>query len=179
MVARAIVWIIVVVSIMYFASMTSAYLVRQAEGNWLYFDVPRIFFVSTGVIIFSSILLLFKLFVKGDALKHRRLIDMVVGICGVLFIYLQFQGWAELVDAGVFFAGRESNPSGSFFYVLTASHMVHVAVGVILLLSTSAVGFLKGVESFGYKAISSVSAIFWHFVDILWVYLLFFILFIR
>ena len=177
--AKPLMWVGIVGMVMLFAGMTSAYIVRQAEGNWLYFDLPVTFYVSTAVIIASSLtMLLAQYAIKKDNITLTTVMLLATLVLGSLFAMLQFQAWGELVDTGVFFAGRESNASGSFLYALTGLHLAHLAGGLFALIFTSIKSILKKYSAEDHVGIG-VAATYWHFLDILWVYLLLFLVFIR
>ena len=176
--AKPLMWVGIVGMVMLFAGMTSAYIVRQAEGNWLYFDLPVTFYVSTAVIMISSMtMLLAQYAIKKDNTTLTTVMLLATLVLGFVFAMLQFQAWGELVDTGVFFAGRESNASGSFLYVLTGLHLAHLAGGLFALIFTSVKSILKKYSAEDHVGIG-VAATYWHFLDILWVYLLLFLVLI-
>lgn len=169
-------WLFLVSIIMIFASLTSAYLVRQAEGNWLLFEMPSVFMVSTGVILGSSATMHWA-FVSA---KNNQLVNLKIGIVltfvlGLVFLVTQFMGWQKLVEIQVYFAGSSSNPSGSFLYVLSGLHGVHILAGLIYLLIVLVASFSLKIHSKSMTQIE-MCATFWHFLDALWVYLYFFLL---
>ncbi len=177
--AKPMMWIGIVGIVMLFAGLTSAYIVRQAEGNWLYFDLPQMFYASTVVILISSatMLLAQRAIKKGNqSLAQKGLLATL--IAGLLFCVTQFWAWGDLVDAGVFFAGRESNASGSFLYALSGVHLAHLFGGILALLVTTIKAYRGRYSAENHTGIE-VAAIYWHFLDVLWVYLLLFLLFIR
>ena len=177
--AKPMLWVGIVGIVMLFAGMTSAYIVRQAEGNWLYFDLPDTFYVSTAVIIASSLTMAVAQFaIRKNNLSLTSSMLLATLFLGLAFTWLQFKAWGELVDMGVFFAGRESNPAGSFLYALSGLHLVHLAGGIIALIFTSVKAFLKKYSAEDHTGIG-VAATYWHFLDILWIYLLLFLVFIR
>ena len=177
--AKPLLWVGIVGMVMLFAGMTSAYIVRQAEGNWLYFDLPDTFYVSTVVIVISSLTMMGAQYaIKRDNTKLTTLMLISTLVLGFIFTMLQFKAWGELVDMGVFFAGRESNASGSFLYALSGLHLAHLAGGLFALIFTSVKSILKKYSAEDHVGIG-VAATYWHFLDILWIYLLLFLVFIR
>ncbi len=177
--AKPLMWVGIVGMVMLFAGMTSAYIVRQAEGNWLYFDLPDTFYVSTVVIVISSLTMMGAQYaIKKDNTNLTTLMLIGTLILGFVFTMLQFKAWGELVDMGVFFAGRESNASGSFLYALSGLHLAHLAGGLFALIFTSVKSILKKYSAEDHVGIG-VAATYWHFLDILWIYLLLFLVFIR
>jgi cytochrome c oxidase subunit 3 len=177
--AKPMLWVGIVSIVMLFAGMTSAYVVRQAEGNWLYFELPQTFYISTVVIVLSSVTMwMAQRAIKQDNLKQTTNMLLATLVLGVVFSILQFKAWGELVDMGVFFAGRESNASGSFLYAISGLHLAHLAGGIIALIFTSVKAYLKKYSA-DYHVGIGVAATYWHFLDILWIYLLLFLVFIR
>ena len=172
-------WIGILSMIMLFAGLTSAYIVRQAEGQWLYFELPTTFYISTAMIVLSSVTLLpLVRFAKRDNHNGIMLSLGLTMILGLLFTYFQFQAWGEMVDLGIFFAGSQSNAAGSYLYVITGVHLAHLAGGLITLLFTLIKASLKRYDSANYTGLE-LTATYWHFLDILWIYLLLFLMYIR
>lgn len=159
---------------MMFGAFTSAYVVRQSAGNWLEFALPNIFIVSTIVLLLSSISLQFSYnyFVKGKQKIYQSLMILTF-ILGVLFVFLQYQGWMSLFSIGIDLKG---NPSGAFLYVLTGIHAIHVLGGIAAL----TVGLINAVllkfrVTEKRKLNFELTLHYWHYVDVLWVYLLVFL----
>ena len=170
---KFILWLFILSIIMMFASQTSAYLVRRAEGNWLEYDMPQIFWYSTAVLIASSISMHWAyLAAKKDNFKSLRIAISITFVLGLIFLWMQFLGWKALVDMKVFFVG---NPSGSFFYVFTGLHGFHLITGLIVLVFALLAAFQLRVHSKNLRRIQ-ICTTYWHFLDILWVYLFFFLL---
>jgi cytochrome c oxidase subunit 3 len=120
--------------VMLFAGLTSGAYVRMAKGDWLVFDIPLAFYLSTAIIIISSVTINWaSVSAKKDNLKNVKTGLLLTLLLGLGFIWSQFSGWNSLVDQKVFFAGKLSNASGSFFYVLTGLHLVHLFAGIIAL----------------------------------------------
>jgi cytochrome c oxidase subunit III len=166
-------WVFMGSVVMLFAALTSAYIVRQAEGNWYIFDIPPVFYTSSVVILISSITMhMAYLAVKRDNFGLVKTLITITAVLGLVFLALQFYGWVYLVDIQVHFVG---NPSGSFLYVLTGMHGLHLISGVIFL-------FILLVKVFQYKVHSKnmatfqMCATYWHFLDGLWIYLFIFLL---
>ena len=166
-------WLLIVSITMMFGAFTSAYIVRQAEGNWLLVELPQVFWWSTGVILLSSLgMHAAYLMAKRDNLTGMRLALIGTAILGTIFLIMQYQGWRALEAQQVFFVG---NPAGSFIYVLSGVHGFHIVSGVIFL-------FVTLVEAFRYRVHSKqmntldMCVTYWHFLDVLWVYLFVFLL---
>jgi cytochrome c oxidase subunit 3 len=177
--AKPLLWIGIVSIVMLFAGLTSAYVVRADNGNWLIFNLPDAFYLSTAVIITSSITLFIglKLLKKGNV-KGLNLMVFITFILGLVFTYTQFAGWSELTAKGIVFAGKYSNAAGSFLYALTALHLAHLFGGLIALFVVLIKG-LRGKYSAENTLGVELSSIYWHFLDILWVYLFLFLYYIR
>lgn len=172
-------WIGIASIVMLFAAITSAIILRKAEGNWLQFYIPSIFYFSTAVIIISSISMILALnAAKKDNQQGIIIWLWITLFLGLVFSYMQYKGWGELTRGGIFFAGSESNPAGSFFYVLTGLHVLHLLGGIINLLIVIFKAQKGKYNSTEYLGIQLVGT-YWHFLDILWVYLLLFLIFIH
>ena len=162
--------------VMMFAGLTSAYIVKRNQANWITFDLPPAFWYSTGVIIASSIALFF----AGRSFRHREMVKYrwlitVTTLLGVLFIALQLYGFKQLWAKGI---TLQASVSYSFLYVIAGLHVVHVIGGIIALLLLFAKAFSKRIRNYNSIPLELVST-YWHFVAILWVYLLIFLLMIR
>lgn len=167
-------WIAMASITMMFGAFTSAYVVRQAAGNWLEFQLPNVFFISTAVLLLSSIALHSSLRAFKNENKAVYQWALVASfVLGCLFIVLQYQGWIRLFEIGVDLKG---NPAGSFLYMITGVHVLHVVGGLVALI----IGLIKAF-TFPFKATAKrilnfeLTLHYWHFVDLLWVYLLIFL----
>lgn len=177
---KQLLWVGIGSIVMFFAGLTSAYIVRKGEGNWVEFIFPDWFLYSTITIVLSSILLI----IASRGVKQKKTAELVVSspfkwmaavlIAGVIFSFFQFKGWQELIDQGVFLTGEGSNVSGSFLYVITVAHLVHLFGGLIALFIT-AINVQRGKynakDSLGFD----LTSIYWHFLGLLWIYLFFFL----
>jgi cytochrome c oxidase subunit 3 len=177
--AKSLMWVGILSIIMLFAGLTSAYIVRQAEGQWLYFDIPSTFYISTAILVLCSLTLVLMLrqAKSGNQKMVGNLLLLTLGL-GLAFSFTQFQAWGELVDAGIFFTGGESNASGSFLYVITGAHLAHLGGGLIALIFTwikNALDRYSPENTLGLE----LTAMYWHFLDLLWIYLLLFLVYIR
>ncbi len=168
-------WIAMASIIMMFGSLTSAYIVRHAAGNWLEFKIPDIFFFSTAVILLSSLVLhlSYWAFRNGKGRVYRLALPLGL-VLGVVFIVLQYQGWMALFNIGV---PLDGNPSGSFFYVISGIHAAHVIGGIFAISVATMNAF-----SLPYRPTEKRRRRFqlvlhyWHFVDFLWLYLFLFLM---
>lgn len=166
-------WLFLVSVLMIFASLTSAFIVRQAEGNWLDFELPVYFSVSTIIIIISSFTIQYAYWsAKRDNFENVRWTLLATIILGIVFLLLQYMGWTELVDMGVYFVG---NPSGSFVYVISGLHGAHI-ISAILYVGIVFYNALKlNIHSKNLTQIE-MCITFWHFLGGLWLYLFIFLL---
>jgi cytochrome c oxidase subunit 3 len=168
-------WLFLVSVVMVFASLTSAYLVRRAEGNWVEFELPPIFWISTIVLLVSSVTMHMAVrSARRDQLTNVKIWLSVTFLLGVAFLIFQFYGWIYLVNINVFFVGN--NVAGSFLYVLTGLHGLHIISAVVYLAWVLWATFRLKVHSQSLLNIE-LCATFWHFLDGLWLYLFLFLLF--
>jgi len=168
-------WFGIVSLLMAFAGWTSAYIVSSKRDDWLQdITIPSSFFISTAIIVLSSITyLLAKKAIQKDAKKACTSWLLITAGLGITFIGLQFNGFSQLVAQGFYFTGPTSSIKMSYIFLIAAVHIVHVVAGII---SLSVVLFnqLKGkYDSTEYLGLS-LGATFWHFLDLLWVYLILF-----
>ena len=172
--AKPMLWISMISMTMMFAGLTSAYYISMSREDWVRFDLPSAFFTSTALIVISSLLMHSTVYlVKRDKLKEATLTLGSTLLLGVGFVYMQFQGFDQLIDMGFYFTGSESAVSSSFLYVITVAHMLHIFAGIIALVVMLTRQLLGKYNSGDYLGLE-LGGIFWHFVDILWIYLFFF-----
>jgi cytochrome c oxidase subunit III len=177
--AKALLWIAIISMIMFWGGLTSAYIVRQGAGNWLNFEMPSLFFISTAIIVLSSIAFLYaQSSVKKDNNKGVIIGTLMTLVLAIIFTTIQFGGWKELFDNKVVFGGKYSNPAGSFFILFLWAHWAHMAGGIISLLFVLINSLRKKYSSENALGIE-LCALYWHFLSILWVYLFLFLYFIR
>lgn len=170
------VWLFLVTIFMIFAALSSAYIVRRAEGNWSYFELPSLFWINTLVILLSSATLHWAyLSAKRDNLESVKIATLLTTILGMAFMVGQYMAWTQLVSNSVHLVG---NPSGSFVYIISGLHAAHVIGGVIFLLILLASTQRGKVHSKSMNQIE-MSATYWHFLGGLWLYLFLFMLLCR
>ncbi|MGH9745997.1 MAG: cytochrome c oxidase subunit 3 [Candidatus Acidiferrales bacterium] len=168
------IWVAVSAIAMSFAALTSALVVREASGSdWHRFVLPRILYLDTMILIASSytVELSRKQF---DAQSENSAATRATGLhwlyvtqtLGLLFVAGQFLAWRSLAARGLYLA---TSPTSSFFYVLTAMHGLHLLGGVLGLFYVG-----SRLRSRARNALTSLgtAAVYWHFVDLLWIYLL-------
>lgn len=199
---KTLLWFGIISIIMLFAGLTSAYIVRQSEGKWAQFELPNMFIVSTVIILLSSIPMQWSV----NSIKKGRDENLVKGLIitflfGAGFVVTQYLAWGELFSQGIAFssqlsdikvdytyipAGQETaeqaggigNVSASFLYAITALHILHLAGGILALFVVLSRSIRKKYTSAEYSGVS-MCATYWHFLGILWVYLFFFLFFVR
>ena len=172
-------WVSMISMVMFFAGLTSAYVISMKRDDWVSFDLPQAFYTSTILIVASSItLFLSQRFLKQDKRQLSVILLVTTLFLGLGFIWQQYVGFNQLKSLGLYFTGPDSTVSTSFIIGITFLHVLHLLAGVIVL-------FIVIYNHFKYKYKSDdmlgfeLGAIFWHFVDILWIYLFFFFSFIK
>ncbi len=160
---------------MMFIALTSAYIVKQAAGNWLEYVMPNAFYISTVIIILSSITLhtSFRSFINGKEGLYKSMLIATL-LLGCLFVIFQYRGWHALFDSGMDLKG---NVSGSFLYLITGLHAAHI-LGGIAALTVAIIHAFTLPFKFSEKRKTRFTLVlqYWHFVDILWIYLFAFLL---
>lgn len=169
-------WVGIGSLMMMFAGLTSAYIVKRNQANWQSFDLPQLFWYSTIAIFLSSVTIYLaeKAFKQRDMKKYRQLLTATV-MLGVLFMVLQALGFQQLWAKGI---TLQANVSYSFLYVIVGLHAAHVFGGVIALVVLFAKAFSVKTRNYNSVPVELVST-YWHFVDVLWIYLLIFLIMIR
>ncbi|MCP4974537.1 MAG: heme-copper oxidase subunit III [Maribacter sp.] len=168
-------WFSIVSLLMAFAGWTSAYIVSSKREDWLRnIELPSSFYISTAIIILSSItyILAKKAIQKNEKKACTNWLLITMGL-GITFIGLQFNGFSQLVAQGYYFTGPTSSIKMSYIFLIAAVHIVHVVAGIISLLVVL-VNQIKGKYSAKEYLGLSLGATFWHFLDLLWVYLILF-----
>jgi len=169
-------WLFVISSFMMFAALTSGFIV-YTEGNaerGIKVLLPKAFIYSTIIIIISSITMHLA-YLSGKKLdfSKQKLYTVLTVLLGVAFFYSQYSAWAVLTASGAYFVNY--NASQSFIYVFTGAHLLHIFAGIIMLIY-SLVGKMRDIPQVRNIFRLEVTSIFWHFIDILWIYLYVFLL---
>jgi len=161
--------------VMMFAGLTSAYIVKKSQANWLEFDLPNLFWFSTLVILVSSftIQMAVKKAKAGEMAQYRGFLS-VTAILGLTFIILQIRGFQALELNNVALTGARSNSAGSFLLVIAGLHLLHLVGGVIAIAVISLKAFAAKSSTNQVLSVELVAS-YWHFVDILWIYLFVFL----
>ena len=163
---------------MTFAGLTSAFLVSKNREDWVQnFDLPEAFYYSLIFILSSSIILIFaRRFLIKNQQKKVSVLLLITILLGTLFIVFQFLGFGQIMADGYHFTGPTSTINSSFIFLIAFVHLVHVLVALLALIVVF-VKNLKGVYNHENYTGFDLASIFWHFVDILWIYLFIFLVF--
>ena len=164
-------WVAIGSILMMFAGLTSAFIVKSNQVGWQTITMPKVFWVSTAVIIVSSIALQMALrsFKQREMNKYRSLIGLTL-LLGVGFLVLQWIGFQQLWDQKITFKG---SGAGQFLYVIFGLHAVHIIGGLVALIVMFIKAFIGRTKLYSSVPVE-VMATYWHFVDLLWLYLLIF-----
>lgn len=173
-------WFGIVSLLMAFAGWTSAYIVSSSREDWSQdLELPSSLYLSAFVILLSSITyVLAKRAIKLGNSKQCTSWLVATLVLGFLFIVLQFNGFSQMITLGQYFTGPSSNIKSSYIYVFVLAHIVHVVAGIISLLVVL-FNQIKGKYSADEFLGLSLGATFWHFLDLLWIYLVLFMTFVR
>ncbi|TMM59551.1 heme-copper oxidase subunit III [Maribacter algarum] len=173
-------WFGIVALLMGFAAWTSAYIVSSSRKDWIEnIELPSLFYVSTGLIIISSLTyILAKRGVQQNKNQFSTILLITTMILGIAFILLQFSGFEQMLSKGNYFTGPTSNIKASYIYLIAGVHILHVVAGLISL-SVVLFNHLKGKYTSQEYLGMTLGATFWHFLGILWVYLILFMTFVK
>jgi cytochrome c oxidase subunit III len=165
---------------MMFAGITSAFFVSKSREDWMKdFVMPTPFFISTVCILLVSVcFFLAKRSIKKDDQKSTTLFLLASLALGIAFVFFQFQGFEVLISQGNYFTGPQSNINSAFLYVVVITHLAHVAGGFISLLIIIYNHFKQKYNSSQFIGIE-LGAMYWHFLDFLWIYLFLFLYFFK
>ena len=173
---KFLVWLFIVSSFIFFAGLTSGYIVYTAgdPSRGIKTILPKVFLYSSLVILASSITMhLAYLSGKRLQLQKQKLFLGITASLGIVFFILQIQGWKQLVNQDVFFVSQ--NASQSFIYIFTGAHLAHIFAGILVVL-TCLLGAVRKIPQVKNIFRLETTSIFWHFLDILWIYLYVFLL---
>ncbi|GGK12690.1 cytochrome oxidase subunit III [Yeosuana aromativorans] len=173
-------WFGIISLIMSFAAWTSAFIVSSTRTDWLKdFQLPNQFVISTVIIFVSSLTFIFaKSALKKDNRSLTTVWLLATLVLGVVFIYSQFLGFKQIIDLGYNFTGPTSNVTMSYIYLIAMVHILHVVAGLICLLVVI-FNHLRQKYNRSKMLGFELATTFWHFIDILWVYLFLFLYFVR
>ncbi len=169
-------WIGLASIVMMFTGLTSAYIVKRSLSDWITFDLPRIFWYSTAVILISSLTIMAsrKFFKERRMLQYRTWL-IVTLVLGIAFVIMQYIGFTQLWHNGVTLT---RNVAFSFLYIIVGLHALHLVGGIVALIISLAKAFNRKIKSYNIVPVDIVNT-YWHFVDLLWIYLFIFLSLIR
>ncbi len=199
---RALLWFGIISILMLFAGLTSAYMVRQGEGKWVQFALPKLFIVSTVIILVSSVTMQWGVIaIRKNNISGLKSAVLITFLLGIAFVVFQYLAWGDLISQGIYFvgtikditsdftyvpAGNETvtqagdigNVAASFLYVITGLHVAHLIGGIMSLAVVLYKSLRSRYSATDYNGVV-VCSIYWHFLDALWIYLFFFLMYIR
>ncbi len=175
---KMLLWFGMVSMFMMFAGLTSAYVVSTSRPDWLNdFKLPDAFMISTALIVASSVTFhLAKMAIKKNDRQATSMWLLATLALGIGFVAAQFYGFGKVIESGFFFTGPESTVTTSFLYIVTTVHLAHLFAGLIVLLIVIYNHFKQKYDASQTLGLE-LGAMFWHFLDILWVYLFLFFYF--
>ena len=173
-------WFGIVSLIMAFAGWTSAYIVSSKRKDWLdTIELPQAFFISTAIIVLSSLtyILAKNAIKRGEQKKSTTWLWVTLGL-GIVFIAFQFYGFSQMLETGYYFTGPTSNIKMSYIFLIAFVHILHVVAGLLSLLVVI-FNQVRGKYTPGDFLGLELGATFWHFLDLLWIYLILFMFFVK
>ncbi|HEY9045449.1 MAG TPA: cytochrome c oxidase subunit 3 [Ohtaekwangia sp.] len=167
-------WLFMATVIMLFGAWTSAYIVKRGDMGWSEIVVPNLFWVNTGIILVSSATMIWAVrAARKDNQERLKVALSITTILGIAFVIGQFMAYGQMVEMKEHFTGGPV--SHSFVYVLSGAHAVHLVSGVVFLIIVLVSAFRLKVGSKNMTQIE-MCATYWHFLDLLWLYLFVFLL---
>ncbi len=177
---KLLLWFGMISICMIFAGLTSAYVVSKSRPDWLKdFQLPNAFLFSTISMLVSSFTFYSALQTMKKGIRNQTSILLLSTLAlGITFIVLQFKGFGQVIENGYFFTGSESNVTTSFLYITVLVHIAHLFGGIISLLVVIYNHYKQKYNSTQTLGIE-LSAMYWHFMDFIWVYLFLFFYFFK
>ena len=176
---KLLLWFAMISMIMVFAGLTSAYIVSKSRPDWKAYEMPSAFFVSTVLIIISSFTFHFaKKSIQNNNRSTTTLLLLATLILGILFVVFQFEGFGKLINQGLNPTGPTSTVTASYLYIFVLVHLAHLFGGLLSLLVVIYNHFKQKYNS-GQTLGIELGAMFWHFLDFLWLYLFLFLYFFK
>ena len=161
-------WVAIGSLLMMFAGLTSAFIVKSNQVNWKPVTMPVWFTISTILMLASSgtMHLALRSF-RERVMRNYRMWMLITLVLGIGFVASQWIGFQDLWSKQVTFQGAGA---GQFLYVIFGLHALHVVAGVIVLLVMAIRSFSGSVKSYSAVPVE-IASTYWHFVDLLWIYL--------
>ena len=162
--------------LMMFAGLTSAFIVKKNQANWISFELPPVFWYSSFAIVLSSVTMIFasRAFRDRQMMRYRQLLA-VTALLGTVFVVLQTIGFVQMWQQGL---TVNATVSVSFLYVIVGLHALHVLGGITALIVMVLKAFSRKEKIYSSVPVQ-LAGTYWHFVDLLWIYLLVFLVMIR
>jgi len=177
--SKQLVYVSIVSMVMMFAGLTSAYVISMKREDWVTFDLPQALYVSTLLILLSSVSFwLAKRSLQKNNRQQTAIFLLITLALAIGFVYFQLEGFNQLREVGLFFTGKGSVVSSSLLVVISFAHLLHVLAGIIVLV-VILIQQLRNKYSAAEMLGLEMGGIFWHFVDALWIFLFLFFYFIR
>jgi cytochrome c oxidase subunit 3 len=171
--SRSGIWVGIFAITMSFAAFTSALFVRQGTPDWAHLVLPSVLYLNTIFLLASSVALEISrrsltaaTIIESDHARRAKVWLLITFVLGIAFCAGQYMAWQQLRAAGFYLA---TNPNSSFFYVLTFIHVLHVLVGVAAIIYL--LGRLMASHSTFRRSLFENTAVYWHFIGVLWIYL--------
>lgn len=166
-------WLFIATVMMLFAAFTSAYIVRQSQGDWQIIELPVTFWINSGIIVLSSVTMHWAyMAARKDRFTALRIAVILTSLLGFGFLYGQIEAYSVLISNGYHFVGN--NIASSFIYVLTAVHAAHLISAIVFLVIVLYSAFTMKIHSKSMVRMEMCTT-YWHFLGGLWIYLFMFL----
>lgn len=176
--SKQMMYIAIISMVMMFAGLTSAYIISSKREDWVTFNLPNALYISTLLIITSSVMYrLAQANIKKNNRQKTTLFLVGTLLFGTSFVIFQILGFNQLKEAGLYFTGTSSVVSSSLLVAISFAHILHVLAGLMVLTVIISKHLMGKYSDSNYLGVE-LGGIFWHFVDILWLALFLFFLFI-
>ncbi|EZH74391.1 cytochrome oxidase subunit III [Aquimarina atlantica] len=177
---KTMMWFAMISMAMVFAGLTSAYVVSKSRKDWgIDLVFPNAFIYSILIIVASSVTFYFvKKAIEKDNRGLATLLLLSTLALGIIFIFLQFEGFSDIIRQGYHFTGPTSNIVTTFMFIIVVTHLAHIIGGILVLLVVIYNHFKQKYKT-GQTLGLELGAMYWHFVDFLWVYLFLFLYFVK